>query len=1369
MNVAGGDLNWIGTLNDSQFQASLNRMERGVNRTTTNILSQGNQIENYARRAAEAVGAFASIQALSGFTTSLVQIRSQFQQLDIAFSTMLKSKAAADTLMKELIVFAGTTPFGLKDAAGAAKQLLAYGSTAKIVVGELRMLGDVASGVSVPIGDLVYLYGTLKTQGRAYAMDIRQFAGRGIPIYAELAKVLKVGKDEVAGLVTAGKVGFPQVEQAFKNMTAAGSMFGGLMEQQSKAWAGQIERFKDAWDVMLNDIGKSQEGLFALSISSATEMVENYKEVLDILGVLIYTYGTYRVALMAYSVAQMFATASVVTHGLAVRQLGVIETLVAAGKRILISLQATYNAVLAASPIGATVALLAALGAVIYSLTQYMSAAEASQIRFNTIQEESGLSAKKEEKNIKSLIEVIKSHTATNEQREAAYKKLQAETKGVLIGFSQEEIAAGKAKGAIDKYVKSIKQAAVARSAFSEFQKLNDQMAELDVKGARAISMMDKAALRAKGLGNFMLLSLAGMRDGENAGVDAQTKAEYEDARKIFFNGPNSNEVLVKKEKEKIQAQLKDLMGKFGNEITGELVKGAPGDDLTIAKNNKRTITAIDAEISKLKEEQTVVSETSAQFNKYQKEITKLEAEKAKITGKQSASQKKELSDREKFLNQLLDIEQAAFRKGLTKDQEEIKATQDKAESLRKEARKYGLGAGVITRIDNIEIAETGDINYRYQTEQLQVELDKQKNLYEEYESFKDTLGKDAADARFKKELDLSISYLEELQIREQEILSKGQGYISGPEQERLKVIKDRIKIEVEAQQKKHDELVKGLISYEQERRILTENYNSEFAKLEQNGDLDSRIVLTENYKIKLKELDDSNVKKLDSYKVLFEGIERLSDQNARKVIDNAKKMLASLLLQGRVSKETATEIGKLIKDSDKALNERLPERMINLANQIDQVANSVSNIDEAFGKVLSTVGNVVGQVGNIKKGMADFKSSQVNGDALGQLSAGLGIFGAGLSIFQSVFSAFDKSKQREEQAAYAQDLQNKQTESLNKALERQISLLDEVYGTERIKNYDSAIREAQSNEEKYLSQLENRYVLTGDKITDKMLAELNNLGKLSGGFGIGKVEAALKENGTLLPKDIASLQTLLDEGKLDAGTATIVENLIKANQAATDLKNNLRKELTGTSIDQLADDFISTLTDGTQDFGKTFEQTIQKSIINGFKGEIVRKQLQAFYDKFSQFSEGGLSAGEVEALRIMYLAAGEKAKKELEELEKVTGISLGGDKSDSNSNSLNGAYSTASQESISLLAGQTAGMRVAQLETNTILKENSVSALELLNVAKSNLDSLIKIEQNTLRTANNTNRLEKIEVSLSSIERKMGNDGNALKTAGLY
>ncbi len=147
---------------------------------------------------------------------------------------MLKSGTQAKGLMDRLIDTAAKTPFDLSGIASSAKQMLAYGSTVDNVVDELVMLGNVASGVGAPLQDIAYLYGTLRTQGRAFSVDIRQFAGRGIPIYEELAKVLGVTKDEVSNLVTEGKVGFAEVEKAFQNMTGKAGTYYNLMQEQKQ-------------------------------------------------------------------------------------------------------------------------------------------------------------------------------------------------------------------------------------------------------------------------------------------------------------------------------------------------------------------------------------------------------------------------------------------------------------------------------------------------------------------------------------------------------------------------------------------------------------------------------------------------------------------------------------------------------------------------------------------------------------------------------------------------------------------------------------------------------------------------------------------------------------------------------------------------------------------------------------------------------------------------------------------------------------------------------------------------------------------------------------------------------------------------------
>jgi len=681
---------------------------------------------------------------------------------------------------------------------------------------------------------------------------------------------------------------------------------------------------------------------------------------------------------------------------------------------------------------------------------------------------------------------------------------------------------------------------------------------------------------------------------------------------------------------------------------------------------------------------------------------------------------------------------------------------------------------GLKVNLSGLQVAESEEKSAKSdenKAKSLKKELEVQKALYADFEQYKSDFGIEKAKAKYAKLIDVDSTYLQNLKNREYNLNGdpKAKGGNDGPGEyavEQLKVITEASDQAVKEEQKKTDALLKEFMSYADKRKNLTETYQRDIQAMENNpGAIEER---EKRYTADLKQLDDANAKKIDSYRDLFTGIENLSKKSAMKLLESARVDLAKQIKAGKiVDPKQIAEINQYFNEVENTIRNGSGQALIDLARQVDGVASEVGKLDEEFGKVLSTLGNVLGQVGNIKSSMASLKIAQGKGDVFGQLSSGLGIFAAGMSIFQGIVGLFDKSAQREEQAAYSRDLQNKQTEALNKALERQIALLNDVYGTERISNYSEAIKQAQDNQAKYASQLTSKYSLSGNKQLDDVLTKINN-GEGTGVFGLS-VDAFVKANQAALdklklPSDINSLQRLLDEGKLDANTSTIVTNLLKAKQTAEELVNSLRQEVVGTSLAEVADDFIKTLTDGTQDFGKTFEETIQKSLLNGFKGELIRKQLQAFYTQFAELSQGGLTKDEIDTLRISYLAASTKAKADLDALSKATGIDLTG--AGNSSNSLKGAYSAASQESITLLAGQTGGMRLAQLQTNLLLAPIGKSLGDLYLTALDSFAIQVKIEANTLRTANNTDRLANIEAGILAMA-KGSNGYSPLQSAG--
>ncbi len=327
-------------INSKEFQDELERVRKGLRTTTDEARTEAGKMKQiWADMARVAAGAF-SITAAQNFVREMVNVRGQFQQIEVAYTTMLRSKTAADALMAQSIDLAARTPFGLMDVANSTKQLIAYGFEAKNVTGTLEMLGNVAAGVGSNIGDIAYLYGTLRTQGRAYQQDINQFTNRGIPIIAELAKQFGVAESEVRKLVEQGKVGFPAVEKAFKSLTSESGIFYNLMREQSKTLTGQIANLGDAWDVMLNNLGATNEGIISGSISALTTLVENYEEVIRVVKALIVVYGAYKAATIVTSIIQQTQALGSLTQALKA----------ATGAQVL------FNAASKANPVGLIVA-----------------------------------------------------------------------------------------------------------------------------------------------------------------------------------------------------------------------------------------------------------------------------------------------------------------------------------------------------------------------------------------------------------------------------------------------------------------------------------------------------------------------------------------------------------------------------------------------------------------------------------------------------------------------------------------------------------------------------------------------------------------------------------------------------------------------------------------------------------------------------------------------------------------------------------------------------------------------------------------------------------------------------------------------------
>ena len=239
----------------------------------------GNKLQQSLWGGLKALVGLGVTKALSTAAWRAYTLAGNLQQADVAFTTMLWGAEAARRMLQDLSDFAANTPFELTGVRETAKQLLAYNIEAHKIIPTLKALGDVSAGLSVPIQQVAFAYGQVKSAGRLLGQDLRQFTNAGVPIIAELAKNLGVAESKIKDMVSAGKIWFADVEKAFQTMSSEWGKFANLMEKQSDTMMGAWSNLQDSidslgeaiWSLFTGEVG----GLFKW-MASIVEAVKDW-------------------------------------------------------------------------------------------------------------------------------------------------------------------------------------------------------------------------------------------------------------------------------------------------------------------------------------------------------------------------------------------------------------------------------------------------------------------------------------------------------------------------------------------------------------------------------------------------------------------------------------------------------------------------------------------------------------------------------------------------------------------------------------------------------------------------------------------------------------------------------------------------------------------------------------------------------------------------------------------------------------------------------------------------------------------------------------------------------------------------------------
>ena len=1250
------------SLGELQDQQARNRLEvRKLTREYKEFASGTNNADEIVKSLTDSLKRTAAeiggLVAIKRFGFDVIEATGKMQQLQVALSTILQDKSKAEQLIADIVQFAAKTPFNLDDVATGAKQLLAYGSSADNVVNELSMLGDVASGLQIPIGQLIYLYGTLRTQGRAMTVDIRQFAGRGIPIYEELAKVLGVSKDQVGELVKEGKVGFKEVEQAFKNMTSEGGKFANLMESSAGTWPQRLSNIEDTLFQKMNEFGNKYKEVFEFGIGTAEDLVESLDDVLSIMGGLIAAYGTYKAALITAAVAQ--------------KAVGFVESIQLIGmyRKELGLATAAQQAFNVASKSNVYVTLLAALvgiGTAVYMFTKRTNEATVAQETLNSVNKKADEEFSKQAATVDRLSGVLKSETSSIDQKKKALSDLQTIIPSYNASLDEEGRLINNNTEAIKSYLTQLEKQIRMKAAQEELEELYRKKRTQEKQQKVATENYNEA----KSLYNSSVTMTGSAL--QNRGVNTG--------------------VAVFSQNSAVNNQLKDSANKAKKEL--DSVNKELGETVSAIKELEKEIEKSSLSDKKEAQHSTIseeVENATIRIKTLKQEIAdlrsgKLQAEAGKTVESAIKAKEKELQSAEKTLETLTGVSHKSENKKVVDNQQNL--SDELLQLIRANQQ------------EEINLMEEGSEKKRRQIElDYQREIDeirKQRKKWEDAQGGKltseqrEVLGSRASNAMQSRE-----KWLAEITESEnQAAIEANERYLKnyGTFMQKRQAITDEYNRKISEATIRGD---KNILQKEMEEALSS----LDLEKLKQGinwelvfGDLD-KVSKESLNKVKQQLRDFKNS---DEYKNMA------VDQ--KKVIDEAlNKIQSTLIDKGGLLADLPEQLSELAKAQEELAQaqEEYNEAMRSgteeqkeaatkkLNNSQKRQQNAQVNVQKSTDKTTSnlvTLSNVITQlgsnsemslseIGNLASDVVDVfteAGSKIGGiigaafsllDAIG--TQGLDGFVDNLfgSVFRSVGGIWDTLTfgligNKESDPNLKEDLERLtiSNQDLKASLDNLAEKMDEsavadatgLYEQQK-KNIEEQMANTKEMMQRSAAAYSNGFLGIGGthssnkKVNDAMSAE--DWKRVSEAAGVSVKNAGdfwnltseqmynVANNATDL---YSKIKQYADDGYQDA--SQYMDSYIEYWKQLDELEDTYREKLTDTSFDTVRDEFKNQLLDmesDAEDFAKDFEKIMQQAVVESMMSDTYANRLKEWYKNFANsMTDGTLSSSEQSNLK---------------------------------------------------------------------------------------------------------------------------------------
>lgn len=503
--------------NYTQNLKSVNKEINNLNKTNNEAITSGIELEKKTNGLAASfqnlfkrVAFYASLGAITSFISNLFKIRGEYEMLERSLGAILGSYSEGTKIFNQQQALALKSPFTVIQLGDATKQLAAYGFAVDELVPVTTKLADISAGVGVEMSRIIYNIGQIKAKGILDARDLRDFGNAGLNVTGQLAQMYStiekrtVTTGEVFARVSNRMVTYQDVMKVMNQYTEEGGMFFQMQAKQAETLKGQLSNLTDAYNNMLNEMGKENQGTLVGAVVLTRELFNNWRTIYDILETLIITYGTYRAMLLLVNAIHGVAAMNMVKWGEIMQKMQIYasvftktllrqatatailtEAQIAADKSAL-KLNSTLLK-LATNPWAIGIAALAAIGTILYKAYQnaHRLDNELSNINQQGNQESQSLA-----NNFERLANSVLSATTSISEKNKAMEDLKR-IYGDIVPAQNLTIEGLRAmKGNYDSVTSAIYEKIKA-------QTIEKQMAEIEKQYGDEIATRTKAALDA--------------------------------------------------------------------------------------------------------------------------------------------------------------------------------------------------------------------------------------------------------------------------------------------------------------------------------------------------------------------------------------------------------------------------------------------------------------------------------------------------------------------------------------------------------------------------------------------------------------------------------------------------------------------------------------------------------------------------------------------------------------------------------------------------------------------------------------------------------------------------------------------------------